>query len=133
MRAAPAVAQGELAALKVAEKLVPFLRGDSAVFLDRPQSPASGDERSMCLDGFRRVDGGVSHRRSDVVVTSNDLGDVGWQVVGDGVRDEDPTGRIEGYSALLRDQPGIRNSYSACSLTSVPPLALPLNGVIMTS
>ena len=49
---APAVAQGELAALKVAEKLVPFLRGDGAVFLDRPQSPAPGDERSMCLDGI---------------------------------------------------------------------------------
>lgn len=51
---ATAVAQGELAALKVAEKLVPFLRGDGSVFLDRPQSPAPGDERSMCLDGVRR-------------------------------------------------------------------------------
>ncbi|MEU9214485.1 hypothetical protein AB0D27_43135 [Streptomyces sp. NPDC048415] len=84
---AAAVAQGELAALKVAEKLVPFLRGDGAVFLDRPQSPAPGDERSMCLDGISRVDRGVSHRRPDVVVPSNDLGDVGRQPVEDGVRD----------------------------------------------
>ncbi|MFJ4880477.1 hypothetical protein ACIP93_35420 [Streptomyces sp. NPDC088745] len=59
------------------------------MFVGRPQSPAPGDERSMCLDGISGVDRGVSHRRSDVVVTSDDLGDVRWQAVEDGVRDED--------------------------------------------
>ncbi|MFF5522570.1 hypothetical protein [Streptomyces coeruleorubidus] len=60
---AAAVAQGELAALKVSEKPSPFLRSDGAVFIGRPQSPAPGDERSMCLDGISGVDRGVLMRQ----------------------------------------------------------------------
>jgi hypothetical protein len=86
---AAAVTERELAPFEVPEELVPLLRGDGAVLLDTPQSPAPSDEGSMCLDGISRVDRGVSHCRPDVVVPSNDLGNVGRQSIEDGVRDED--------------------------------------------
>ncbi|MFI6345611.1 hypothetical protein [Streptomyces sp. NPDC050560] len=72
---APAVAQGQFAALEVPEKLVPFLRRDCAVLLDRPQGPAAGDECPVGFDGVLGVDRGVPHRGPDVVVTSDDLRD----------------------------------------------------------
>lgn len=84
-----AVPEGEFASLEVSEELLPFLRRDSSVFLRRSKGATTCDEGLMRFDGIRRVDGGVSHCGVDIVVTCNDLGDVRWQAVEDGVGDED--------------------------------------------
>jgi hypothetical protein len=54
---AAAVAEGELAALEVAEELVPFLAGGGAVFLAGAELAAAGDECPVAGDGFLGVDG----------------------------------------------------------------------------
>ncbi|MFI2207905.1 hypothetical protein ACH47Z_46250 [Streptomyces sp. NPDC020192] len=53
---ASADADGEVAALKVAEEGIPLLRGGGAVLLTGAQGAAAGDERAMGLDGLGRVD-----------------------------------------------------------------------------
>jgi hypothetical protein len=54
-----AVAEGEPAALEVAEELLPFLVARGPVFLAGPQRPAAGDERPV--DGFPGIGGlGIS-------------------------------------------------------------------------
>ena len=73
---AAAVAEGDLAALEVAEELVPFGVGRGAVFLAGPQRAAAGDERAVAGDDFLGVDGLVSHGGVDVAVPGDELGDV---------------------------------------------------------
>ena len=63
-----AVAEGELAALEVAEELVPFLVGWGAVFLAGAQLAAAGDECPVAVDRFFGVDGLVAHGDVDVPV-----------------------------------------------------------------
>jgi hypothetical protein len=54
---APAVAEGDAAALEVAEELVPFGVGRGAVFFAGAGGPAAGDEGPVAADGFLGVDG----------------------------------------------------------------------------
>ncbi|MEJ3745372.1 hypothetical protein WEI85_19020 [Actinomycetes bacterium KLBMP 9797] len=49
---AAAVAEGEPAAFKVAEKLVPFRVGGVPVFLAGTQAAAAGDKGPMPVDGY---------------------------------------------------------------------------------
>src|SRR5262249_28326725 len=56
-----AVAEGELAALEVAEELFPFGVGRGAVLGAGPQCPAAGDEPPVPADDFLGVDGLVAH------------------------------------------------------------------------
>jgi len=56
----PAVAEGELAALEVAEELLPFGVGRGAVFGAGPQCAAAGEEGQVGLDGLVGVDGFVA-------------------------------------------------------------------------
>jgi hypothetical protein len=65
---AAAVAEGELAALEVAEELFPFGVGRGAVFGAGPQGAAASDERAVPVDDFLGVDGLVSHGGVDVAV-----------------------------------------------------------------
>ncbi len=48
----PAVAEGELAVLEVAEELLPFGVGQGAVLPAGAGGPAAGDERPVAADGF---------------------------------------------------------------------------------
>jgi hypothetical protein len=54
---AAAGAGGDFAAFEVAEELLPFVVGGSAVFLGGPQCPAAGEEGKVGLDGLVGVDG----------------------------------------------------------------------------
>jgi hypothetical protein len=53
----PAVAQGNPAALEVAEELVPFGVGGGAVFFGGAELSAAVDEGAVAVDGFFGVDG----------------------------------------------------------------------------
>jgi hypothetical protein len=53
---AAAGADGDLAALEVAEELLPFLVGRDAVFVGGPHGAAAGEERQVGLDGLVGVD-----------------------------------------------------------------------------
>ena len=83
-----AVAEGELAALEVAEELFPFGVGRGAVFGAGPQGAAAGDERAVSADDFLGVDGLVSHGGADVAVPGDELGDVRRHAVHDRVGDQ---------------------------------------------
>src|SRR6188508_1562461 len=65
---AAAVADGDLAALEVADELGPFGVGGGAVFLGGAQRAAAGDEGAVAVDHFLGVDGLVSHGGVDVAV-----------------------------------------------------------------
>ena len=54
---APALADGQFAALEVAEEFGPFGVGGCAVFLAGAQRTAAGEEGQVSLDGFVGVDG----------------------------------------------------------------------------
>src|SRR5260370_27912842 len=92
-------ADGYLPLLEVGEEGVPFLVGRSTVFLAGPGGPAAGDERPVRLDRLGGVDGLVSDRRVDVLVTADDLGDVRRQAAHDGVGREDPAQVVRGEHA----------------------------------
>src|SRR5215471_9243030 len=83
-----AVAEGELAALEVAEELLPFGVGRGAVFGAGPQCPAAGDEPPVPADDFLGVDGLVAHGGADVAVPGDELGDVRRHAVHDRVGDQ---------------------------------------------
>ncbi len=85
---APTAADGDLAALEVAEELLPFLVGGLAVFLGGAQRASAGDERQVGGDGLVGVDGLVAHGDADVAMSGDDLGDVWWQTVEHGIGDE---------------------------------------------
>ena len=87
---ASAVAEGDAAALEVAEELVPFGVGRGPVFLAGAELAAAGDEGAVAVDGFFGVDRFVAHCGVDVVVAEDELGDVGRHAVEDGVGGEDP-------------------------------------------
>src|SRR5208282_5231494 len=80
---APAVAQGNPAALEVAEEFFPFGVGRGAVFFGGAKRAAAGDERPVPVDRFLGVDGLVSHGGVDVPVAQYELGDVGRHAVED--------------------------------------------------
>src|SRR5262249_9312669 len=92
---ASAVADGDLAAFEVADELVPFLVGGSAVFLAGPQCPATGDGRAMPVDHCVGVDGLVAHGGVDVAMPGDELGDVRRHAMHDRVGDEQPAEVVE--------------------------------------
>ena len=98
---ATAGAEGDLAMLEVAEKLLPFCVGRGPVFLGRAQRPAAGNECAVAVDGFLGIDGLVTHRGVDVAVAGDELGDVRWHSVQDGVGDEDPPEIVRSESQRL--------------------------------
>jgi hypothetical protein len=87
---AAAGADGDLAALEVAEELLPFLLGRCPVFLAGTNRATAGDECPVAVDDFLGIDGLVAHRGVDVVVSDHELGDVRGHPVEHGVGDEDP-------------------------------------------
>ena len=88
---APAVAEGDAAALEVAEELVPLGVGGGAVLFARPGGPALGDEGPVSADGLLGVGRLVAHRGVYVLVSEYELGDVRGHAVEDGVGGEDPS------------------------------------------
>src|SRR4051794_35938664 len=80
-----------LATLEVREERVPFVVCWGSVFLTRAHGSAAGDERAVRVDCLSGIDSLVAHRGGDVGVPTNDLGDVRWQAVEDGVGDEHPS------------------------------------------
>ena len=98
---AAAVAQGELAALEVAEELLPFLVGGGAVLRGRAQGAAAGEERAVAVDGFVGVDRLVAHGGVEVAVPDDELGDVRGHAVVDRVGDEDPPEVVRGEPQRL--------------------------------
>ena len=88
---APAGADGDLAALEVAEEFLPFGVGGGPVFVGGPQGAAAGEEGQMGLDRLVGVDGLVAEGDVDVAVAGDDLRDVRWQAVHDGIGDKDPS------------------------------------------
>ena len=88
---AAAVAERDLAALEVAEELLPFGVGGGAVFLAGAQGTAAGDEGPVAVDDFLGIDGLVAHGGVDVAVAGDELGDVRRHPVHDRVGDEHPS------------------------------------------
>jgi hypothetical protein len=88
---AAACADGDFAALEVAEELLPFLVGGDAVFFARAKGPAAGQEGHVRLNRLFGIDGLVAERDVDVLVACDHLGDVRRQSVEDRVGDEQPT------------------------------------------
>lgn len=86
---------GHLPLLEMGQERIPLFVGRRAVFFAGSNRPAPRDESTMCLNGFRRVDGLVAHGRIDALVPTDDLGDVRRQAVHDGVGDES-SGNREG-------------------------------------
>ena len=82
-----AVPERDLAALEVAEKLIPFLIGGGAVLLGRSHRPPPRDERAVAGDGLLGVDGLVAHGGGDRLMTADQLGDVRGHAVHDGLCD----------------------------------------------
>ncbi|MET8021390.1 hypothetical protein [Streptomyces decoyicus] len=85
---AAACADGDFAPLEVAEKFLPFIIGGNSVFLARAEGSAAGEEGHVRLDRLLGIDGLVAEGDVDVLVACDDLGDVWWQSVEDGVGDE---------------------------------------------
>ena len=98
---AAAVADSDLAAFEVADELGPFGVGGGAVFLGGAQRAAAGDEGAVAVDHFLGVDGLVSHGGVDVAVSGDELGDVRWHAVGDGVGDKQPPEVVKGVAHRL--------------------------------
>jgi hypothetical protein len=96
-----AVAECELAALEVAEELLPFGVGRGAVFGAGPQRPAAGDERAVPADDFLGIDGLVAHGRVDVAVPGDELGDVRRHAVHDRVGDQHAAEVVRGEPQRL--------------------------------
>jgi hypothetical protein len=76
---AGADSEGDFAEFKVVEELVPFLRGEIAVFFAGSQRAAACYKCPVVGDDVGWVDGGVSHRGSEVCVAEDSGRDVGWQ------------------------------------------------------
>jgi hypothetical protein len=76
---APADSRGDLTALEVAEKFLPFGVDRDAVFLGRSHGSPSGEKGQVRLDGLVGVDSLVAHGDVDVAVAGDDLGDMRWQ------------------------------------------------------
>jgi hypothetical protein len=55
----------------------------------------------VAVDHFLGVDGLVSHGGVDVAVAGDELGDVRWHAVDDGVGDEQPPEVVEGVAHRL--------------------------------
>lgn len=75
---------------EVAEELLPFQLGRDPVLGAGAQRSAAGDERPVPVDHLVGVDGLVTHGGVDVAVSGDELGDVRWHAVQDGVGDEQP-------------------------------------------
>jgi hypothetical protein len=101
---AAAVAEGDLAALEVAEELGHFLVGRDAVFRGRAQCPAAGDEGAVAVDDLLGIDRLISHGGVDVAVPGDQLGDVGRHSVHDRVGDEQPA-RLADSIRMRRSPP----------------------------
>jgi hypothetical protein len=86
---AAAEAGGDLATLPVAEEFLPFGVGGDAVLLAWAQGPSAAEEGQVSLDGLLGIDGLVAQGDVDVAMACDDLGDMRWQAVHDGVGDED--------------------------------------------
>jgi len=82
--------------LEVADELGPFGVRRGAVFLGGAQRAAAGDEGAVAVDRFLGVDGLVSHGGVDIAVSGDELGDVRWHAVGDGVGDDGRPVRTDG-------------------------------------
>src|SRR5581483_10601187 len=66
---APAVTEGEPAALEVAEEFFPFGIGRGTVFFAGAQFAAAGDERPVAVDGLFRIDRFIAHCRIYILVS----------------------------------------------------------------
>ena len=97
---AAAGAEGDLSAFEVAEEFVPFLSVGAGI-PRRVAGPAAGDERAVPVDDLVGVDGLVAHGGVDVAVSGDELGDMGWHAVHDGVGDEEPPEVMGGESERL--------------------------------
>src|SRR5829696_9869970 len=85
----------------MSEEGVPFgVRGGS-VFLTGAGRPAAGDEPAVGFDRFGWVDRFVAHGRVYVLVPTNDLGDVRWQTIHDGIGHKDSTKIVRGKGERL--------------------------------
>lgn len=80
----------------VAEELLPLGVGGGPVLLGRAEGSPSGDERPVAVDRFFGIDGLVAHGGVDVAVPGDELGDVRWHPVQDGVGDEDSPEVVRG-------------------------------------
>src|SRR2546430_3258322 len=87
---------GHFSSLEVRQEGFPFVVGWRAVFLAWAHGAAAGDERAVRVDRLGGVDSFVAHRGGDVRVSTDDLCDVWWQAVEDGVGDEHPTEVVRG-------------------------------------
>src|SRR6516225_9507543 len=83
--------QGDAAAFEVAEEFLPYLVSGQPVFFGRPQAAAAGDERAVAVDDFLGVDGLVAHGGVDAGVSHEELADVRWHPVHDGVGGKEPS------------------------------------------
>ena len=115
---AAAVADGDLAALEVADELGPFGVGGGAVFRGGAQRAAACDEGAVAVDHFLGVDGLVSHGGVDVAVAGDELGDVRWHAMRDGVGDEQPSEVVEGVAHVGDAIPAPRATSRATAASS---------------
>ena len=73
---AAAVAEGDLAALEMAEEIGPFLICRGPVFPGGAQCPAAGDEGPVAVDDLLGVDRLISHGGIHVAVAGYQLSDM---------------------------------------------------------
>ncbi|MGW7484333.1 hypothetical protein ACWGH8_37850 [Nonomuraea muscovyensis] len=85
---ASAGAGGDLSHLEVSEEFLPCLVGGGAVFVGGAQGAAAGEEGQVGLDDLVGIDGFVVQRDVDVLVSSDDLGDVWRQPDENGIGQE---------------------------------------------
>ncbi|MBB6347283.1 hypothetical protein FHU36_003828 [Nonomuraea muscovyensis] len=85
---ASAGAGGDLSHLEVSEEFLPFLVGGGAVFVGGAQGAAAGEEGQVGLDDLVGIGGLVVQRDVDVLVSSDDLGDVWRQPDENGIGQE---------------------------------------------
>jgi hypothetical protein len=88
LKGASAGPDRHLAALEGSEELAPLLVGRRAVLLRRPERPAASEKGEVRLDRLVGIDSLVTHRHVEILVTRDDLGDVGRKATSDHVRDE---------------------------------------------
>lgn len=72
----------------MSEEFLPFLVGGGAVFVGGAQGAAAGEEGQVGLDDLVGIDGLVVQRDVDVLVSSDDLGDVWRQPDENGIGQE---------------------------------------------
>ena len=87
---AATIAERDLAPFEMPEELLPFLIGWGAVLLRGSQGASPGDEGPVVVDDLLGIDRLVPERGVDVVVPTDQLGDMGWHAVEDGFGDKDP-------------------------------------------